>query len=95
MPRGDRHNWGGARRTQRADAKPRGRKPRWVHAEIGEALTGQLRTLATAQGLTPDALAVRWLAERIAAETGAAARSENAATPTRQRAGAARSKSTP
>lgn len=99
MPRGDRQNWGGARMSQRADAKPRGRKAHWVYAEVGAVLLAQLRTLATTQGLTPDALAARWLAERIAAETGAAAPNGHAASalaaPVGKRAGAARSKSTP
>lgn len=71
MPRGDRHNWGGARQPKRADAKPRGPKPTGVRAELGKERMAELRALADAASVEPEVLAARWLADRLAAEWAA------------------------
>jgi aryl-alcohol dehydrogenase-like predicted oxidoreductase len=65
MARGDRDNWGGSRATTRSDAKPRGPKPRGVRVDLGEMRMAELHALAAAEGVTPEALAARWLGQQI------------------------------
>lgn len=54
MPRGDSKNWGGARKSDRPDAKPRGPKPRRVTIELGKELAEKLAVLAAAAERTAE-----------------------------------------
>jgi hypothetical protein len=63
----------GGRRNEAAAAagKTVGRPAVGVRAQPGQQATQRLRVLAAAEGATAEALAARWLAERIAAEWSA------------------------